>query len=92
MKVSVEGPTEFQGNILSTHQSAPRHYRQHHGGDKLLPALTPKYRFREMFGYSTVLRSFTQGKAEFTMEFMKYGRVPNSLAEKLRKEYLDSKK
>ena len=46
----------------------------------------------EMFGYSTILRSLTQGKAEYTMEFEKYGRLPASLAEELKKEFEEKKK
>ncbi|HRZ66047.1 MAG TPA: elongation factor G, partial [Spirochaetia bacterium] len=46
----------------------------------------------EMFGYSTVLRSMSQGKAEFTMEFQKYGKVPTNVSEQLRKEYLEKRK
>ncbi|MBO5401507.1 MAG: elongation factor G, partial [Spirochaetaceae bacterium] len=46
----------------------------------------------EMFGFSTVLRSLTQGKAEFSMEFEKYGKVPTSVSEKLIADYQEKKR
>jgi elongation factor G len=46
----------------------------------------------EMFGYSTVLRSLTQGKAQFTMEFNTYRQVPQSVSEELVKKAQEEKK
>jgi elongation factor G len=45
-----------------------------------------------MFGYSTVLRSATQGKAQFTMEFAGYRQVPNAVAEELMRKGAEGKK
>jgi len=45
-----------------------------------------------MFGYATELRSMSQGKAEFTMEFAKYEAVPKSVGEELQKKYGGAKR
>jgi len=82
MKLSVEGPAEYSGNILST-------IMQRRGvvigsteedGMCRVDAEVP---LAEMFGYSTPLRSSTQGKAEFTMEFSRYAETPNNITEEL---------
>ncbi|MDR0302704.1 MAG: elongation factor G, partial [Treponema sp.] len=85
MKVAVEGPTEFQGNIFGS-------INQRRGiivssvEDGLFSRVEAEVPLSEMFGYSTILRSLTQGKAEFTMEFEKYSKVPQSVSEALIKE------
>ncbi|MDR2943373.1 MAG: elongation factor G [Treponema sp.] len=91
MKVSVEGPTEFQGNIFGS-------INQRRGiilssvEDGLFSRVEAEVPLSEMFGYSTTLRSLTQGKAEFTMEFEKYSKVPQSVSEALIKEAESKKK
>jgi elongation factor G len=86
MKVEVQVPEEFQGGIvgglnqrrgliLSTETSE---------GFCTCVAEVP---LNEMFGYSTIVRSASQGKAEFTMEFARYAPVPSQEQEKLMKEY-----
>ena len=86
MKVSVEGPTEFQGNIFASINQR-RGIISSSTEDGAFFKVEAEVPLAEMFGYSTVLRSLTQGKAEFTMEFEKYGKVPLSISESLIKEY-----
>ena len=91
MKVSIEGPIEFQGNIFAV-------INQRRGiiisstEDGNFSRVDAEVPLSEMFGFSTVLRSLTQGKAEFSMEFEKYGKVPMSVAETLIKEYEEKRK
>ena len=86
MRLSVEGPSEFQGNIFAS-------VNQRRGAivstseDGVMCRIDAEVPLREMFGYSTVLRSITQGKAQFTMEFARYARLPASIAEALKEEY-----
>ncbi|MEW6382124.1 MAG: elongation factor G [bacterium] len=86
MKVSVEGPSEFQGAIIGglNQRRGIIISTSEDGFHSVVEAEVP---LAEMFGYSTALRSGTQGKAEFTMEFCKYSPVPQSIAEELKKKY-----
>ncbi len=90
MKVVVEAPAEFQGTVLGN-------LNQRRGmilgsseedGFCKIDAEVP---LSEMFGYATDLRSLTQGKAEFTMEFSKYAQVPKSISDELVKKYGNSR-
>jgi elongation factor G len=91
MKVSVEGPSEFAGNVFAS-------INQRRGlivssvEDGAFARVDAEVPLSEMFGYSMQLRSLTQGKAEFTMEFLKYGRVPAAVAEKLVAEHEEAKR
>jgi elongation factor G len=91
MKVSVEGPTEFQGNIYASINQR-RGIISASTEDGAFSRVEAEVPLSEMFGYSTVLRSLTQGKAEFTMEFEKYGKAPQSISEALIREYEEKRK
>ena len=91
MKVQMTAPTEFQGNLFGL-------INQRRGvivdstDENNSSTVNAEVPLSEMFGFSTILRSSTQGKGEFTMEFEKYGRVPNAIADELIKKYQDEKK
>ncbi|MBE6352027.1 MAG: elongation factor G [Treponema bryantii] len=90
MKVSITAPTEFQGNIFGL-------INQRRGvivdstDENNTSTVNAEVPLSEMFGFSTILRSSTQGKGEFTMEFLKYGKVPNAIQEELIKKYKEEK-
>ncbi|MBO4424219.1 MAG: elongation factor G [Spirochaetales bacterium] len=93
MKVEIEGPSEFQGAIFGT-VNQRRGMIVSSTEDNNVCTVDAEVPLAEMFGYSTVLRSMTQGKAEFTMEVCRYAKVPQSIGEelKLKKEEKDKAK
>lgn len=90
MKLETTAPEEFQGSAMGQ-------VNQRRGmilnsttneGFCVIEAEVP---LSEMFGYSTDLRSATQGKGEFTMEFLKYSPVPRNIQEEMIKKYKEKK-
>jgi elongation factor G len=82
MKLAVETPGEFQGSVLKT-------VMQRRGTvigtteEDLFCQIEAEVPLAELFGYATDLRSVTQGKAEFTLEFAKYAPVPGEVSKEL---------
>jgi elongation factor G len=91
MKVVVETPTAFQGPVMGSLNQRRGMIvgAQDEGALCVIECQVP---LAEMFGYSTVLRSLTQGQAQFTMEFLAYKQVPQSIAEELEKKAAEQKK
>jgi elongation factor G len=84
MKVSVECPSEYQGNVMAS-LNQRRGVILSSTEDGVFTTIDADVPLAEMFGYATTLRSQTQGKAEFTMEFSRYAKVPESIAKDLKK-------
>jgi elongation factor G len=82
MKVEVEGPVEFHGSIVGTLMQRRGQIvgSAENDGFSRVEASVP---LAEMFGYATDLRSVTQGKANFSMEFLNYSPVPQSVREEV---------
>ncbi len=87
MKVEVVTPEKFYGDVTGNLSSKRGSIEgmDERGMDKVVKAMVP---LSEMFGYATSLRSMTEGRANFTMEFGKYDVVPNNIA----KEIAESRK
>lgn len=91
MKLEVTAPEEFQGVIIGQ-------INQRRGiivdtrvdnGFVVVEAEVP---LKEMFGYSSNLRGVTQGKGEFTMEFLRYAPVPKTVQDSIIEEHRKNKK
>ena len=91
MNVVVETPSEFQGAVMgSLNQRRGMILGSQDEGPMCV--IESRIPLAEMFGYSTVLRSLTQGKAQFTMEFSSYKQVPQSITDDLVKKASEAKK
>ena len=88
MKVVVESPEEFAGTVLGG-LNKRRGMIQGNSTNEGQVQIEAEVPLSEMFGYSNDLRSSTQGKAEFSMEFAKYQAVPRVVQEELIKKYAD---
>jgi elongation factor G len=81
MAVEVETPEDYAGNVmgdLSSRRGMVQGMDDMVGGGKAIKAEVP---LSEMFGYSTTLRSMSQGRATYTMEFKHYAEAPRNVAE-----------
>ncbi len=81
MAVEVETPEDYAGNVmgdLSSRRGMVQGMEDMAGGGKTIKAEVP---LSEMFGYSTTLRSMSQGRATYTMEFKHYAEAPRNVAE-----------
>jgi len=82
MKVEVVAPEEFMGDVIGNLNSKRGHMDgvDERGSSRVIGAHVP---LAEMFGYATELRSMTQGRATYSMEFSRYSEVPANLAAEL---------
>lgn len=90
MKLETSAPEEFQGNVLGqiNQRRGMILGTTNNEGYVIIEAEVP---LTEMFGYSTDLRSATQGKGEFTMEFSRYNAVPRNIQDELVKKYQEKR-
>jgi len=82
MKVEVEVPEQYMGDVIGNLSSRRGHIEEmeSHAGIQTIRAKVP---LATMFGYSTDLRSLTQGRGNYTMEFCEYRETPKAIADQL---------
>ncbi len=90
MKLQTQAPEEFQGSAVGQINQR-RGVILNTGNQTGYAVIDAEVPLSEMFGYSTDLRSATQGKGEFTMEFLKYAPVPRNVQEELVQKYKEKR-
>jgi len=90
MKLETSAPEEFQGSVMGQINQR-RGIIVNSGTNEGYCVIEAEVPLTEMFGYSTDLRSATQGKGEFSMEFLKYSAVPRNVQEEMIKKYQEKK-
>jgi elongation factor G len=90
MKVVIETPNEFQGACMGLINQR-RGIIQGSQEEGVMSVIESQVPLSDMFGFSTVLRSATQGKAQFTMEFSSYKQAPQSVADEIAKKKAEEK-
>lgn len=91
MKLEVAAPEEYQGvamGLVNQRRGIIQGSTSNETGSTIINAEVP---LSEMFGFSTVLRSATQGKGEFTMEFSRYAQTPRNIQDELAKKYQEKR-
>ena len=91
MKLEVSAPDDFQGNVIGQINQRRGMIKNTSTQNKFV-TIEAEVPLAEMFNYSTELRSATQGKGEYTMEFARYSQVPRNVQEELIKQYAEKEK
>ncbi len=86
MNVGIEVPTEFQGNVIGS-VNRRKGVVMDSSQELDTTSVESQIPLNNMFGYSTDLRSMTQGKGEFTMEYSHHAPVPRDVQEDLASKY-----
>jgi len=81
MKIEINTPDEYMGDIIgdiNRRRGKVDHMRRHRKGSQKLTGTVP---LREMFGYANTLRNLSSGRANYSMEYLRYDPLPQALAE-----------
>ncbi len=86
MKVEVVTPEEYMGNVIGDLNSKRGQIEEMVDRPNSIKAIHAKVPLAEMFGYATALRSMSQGRASYTMEFSHYSEVPRNILEQIKEK------